>query len=116
MLEWENGGMQGAYLLQKDADPKQVAAKLQKLFQANIEGEQKEGCFLQQFSNNYLYGKYDENAQISGGRIEYVRIFTIAAIFLLLISCINFVNLSTAYATKGTAEIGVRKVNGAGRP
>lgn len=113
MLEWNNGGMQGAYLLQKDADSKQVAAKLQKLFQANIEGEQKEGCFLQQFSSNYLHGKYDEKAQISGGRIEYVKIFTIAAIFLLLISCINFVNLSTAYATKRTAEIGVRKVNGA---
>lgn len=115
MLDWANGGMQGAYLLQKDANPKQVEAKLHKLFQDNIEGEQKEGAFLQKFSDSYLYGEYDEQAEISGGRIEYVRIFTIAAIFLLIISCINFINLSTAYATKRSNEIGVRKVNGAGK-
>lgn len=115
MLDWGNGGMQGAYVLRQGAAPDQVEAKLQKLFQENIEGEQKEGCFLQPFADNYLYGKYDEKAQVSGGRIEYVRIFMIAAIFLLLISCINFINLSTAYATKRSAEIGVRKVNGAGK-
>ncbi|QCW98815.1 FtsX-like permease family protein [Aggregatimonas sangjinii] len=115
MLEWENGGMQGAFLLQEAADSDQVADKIQQLFQSNIEGEQKEGSFLQQFSDSYLYGKYDERAQVSGGRIEYVRIFAIAAIFLLLISCINFINLSTAYATKRATEIGVRKVNGANK-
>ena len=115
LLDWGNGGMQGVFLLKESADPEVVEAKLQTLFQDNIGGEQKEGCFLQQFSSNYLYGKYDERAEISGGRIEYVRIFTIAAIFLLIISCINFVNLSTAYATKRSAEIGVRKVNGAGK-
>ncbi|MEX0288247.1 MAG: ABC transporter permease [Flavobacteriaceae bacterium] len=115
LLDWGNGGLQGAFLLKEGVDPEVVETKLQNLFQDNIEGEQKEGCFLQQFSSNYLYGKYDEKAEISGGRIEYVRIFTIAAIFLLIISCINFVNLSTAYATKRSAEIGVRKVNGAGK-
>ncbi|WP_298477436.1 ABC transporter permease [uncultured Maribacter sp.] len=115
MLEWGNRGMQGAFLLQKGTDANKVAAKVQTLFQANIEGEQKEGSFLQKFSDSYLYGKYDEKAEVAGGRIEYVRIFMIAAIFLLLISCINFVNLSTAYATKRAGEIGVRKVNGAGK-
>ncbi len=115
MLDWENGGMQGAYLLQEGANSKVVAEKLQRLFQSNIEGEQKEGCFLQKFSDNYLYAKYDEQAQVAGGRIEYVRIFAIAAIFLLMISCINFINLSTAYATRRATEIGVRKVNGAGK-
>ena len=115
MLEWTNGGMQGTYLLQEDTDPALVEAKIHKLFQDNLEGDQKEGAFLQKFSDSYLYGKYNEKAEISGGRIEYVRIFTIAAIFLLIISCINFINLSTAYATKRSAEIGVRKVNGAGK-
>ena len=113
MLDWGNGGMQGAYLLRQDTDVEELEVKLQKLFQDNIEGDQKEGCFLQKYSDNYLYGKYDERAEVSGGRIEYVRIFTLAAIFLLIISCINFINLSTAYATKRSGEIGVRKVNGA---
>lgn len=115
LLDWGNGGMQGVFLLQKDTDPTIVAGKLESLFQENIEGEQKEGCILQKFSDKYLYSKYNESAEITGGRIDYVKIFTIAAIFLLLISCINFVNLSTAYATKRSGEIGVRKVNGAGK-
>ncbi len=115
MLEWGNNGMQGAFLLRPDADPQEVSIKLNKLFQANIKGEHKEGCFLQKFSNDYLYSQFDEKAQVSGGRIEYVRIFTLAAIFLLIISCINFVNLSTAHATKRAGEIGVRKVIGAKR-
>ncbi|WP_430967852.1 FtsX-like permease family protein [Spongiimicrobium sp. 2-473A-2-J] len=113
MLGWANNGMQGAFLLRPDADPLQVAAKVNTLFQSHIEGEHKEGAFFQKFSDAYLYGQFDEKAQVSGGRIEYVRIFTIAAIFLLLISCINFINLSTAYATKRAGEIGVRKVVGA---
>lgn len=113
MQEWGNNGMNGVFLLRPDADIEAVSGKLQKLFQANIEGENKEGCFLQKFSEDYLYNQFNEQARVSGGRIDYVRIFAIAAIFLLLISCINFVNLSTAYATKRAGEIGVRKVVGA---
>lgn len=115
MLEWSNNGIQGAFLLRPDADPQEVSSKLNKLFQDNIKGELKEGCFIQKFSDDYLYNQFDEKAQVSGGRIRYVRIFTIAAIFLLIISCINFVNLSTAHATKRAGEIGVRKVIGAKR-
>ncbi len=115
MLEWGNNGMQGAFLLREDTNADLVGAKIHDLFQANIKGENKEGILLQKFSDDYLYGKFDEMAQVSGGRIEYVRIFTIAAIFLLLISCINFVNLSTAYAINRAGEIGIRKAIGAGK-
>lgn len=119
MLKWGNNGIQGVFLLRKDADIAQVSDKLNTLFQDNIRGddgnENIEGCFLHKFSDDYLYNKFDEKAQISGGRIDYVRLFMIAAIFLLVISCINFVNLSTAYATKRAGEIGVRKVVGAGK-
>ena len=113
MMDWGNNGMQGVLLLKDGANPALVSEKLNKLFQENIRGENKEGCFLQKFSESYLYGKFDEQAKVAGGRIEYVRIFTMAAIFLLLVSCINFVNLSTVSATKRAAEIGVRKVIGA---
>ncbi|MEX0315601.1 MAG: FtsX-like permease family protein [Allomuricauda sp.] len=113
MLEWGNVGMQAALLLQKDADAAVVAKKIESLYHENITGELKEGVLLQKFSENYLYNRYNERAQVAGGRIEYVRIFALAAIFLLIISCINFINLSTAYATKRSSEIGVRKVVGA---
>ncbi len=113
MQEWENNGMQGALLVKKGVDATLVAQKVHALHQDNIEGEFKEGVILQKFSDNYLYNQFNEKAEVSGGRIEYVRIFTIAAILLLIISCINFINLSTAYATNRSGEIGVRKVVGA---
>ena len=115
MLEWGNRGMQGALMLNENADPVVVGNKLQKIFRANIGGERKEGCFLQKYADDYLYGQYDEKAQVSGGRIEYVRVFMIAALLLLIISCINFVNLATAYASKRAKEVGVRKAIGAGQ-
>ncbi|TMU55201.1 FtsX-like permease family protein [Flagellimonas algicola] len=113
LLEWGNNGMQGAFLLREGLDIAQVVPKVEALFRENISGEFKEGILLQKFSDNYLHNQFDERAQVSGGRIEYVRIFTWAAIFLLVISCINFINLSTAYATKRASEIGVRKAIGA---
>ena len=115
MLEWGNNGMQGVLLLSENADPKLVGNKLQKIFQANISGDLKEGCFLQKYADDYLYGQFDDQAQVSGGRIEYVRTFAIAALLLLIISCINFVNLATAQASKRAKEVGVRKVIGAGQ-
>lgn len=66
------------------------------------------------FSDHYLYNKY-ENAHQAGGRIEYVRLFSLIAFFILLIACINFMNLSTAKAARRFKEIGIKKVAGASR-
>ena len=70
--------------------------------------------FLVPYASMYLYGQY-ENGQQSGGRIEYVRLFSIIAIFILLIACINFMNLSTARASGRAKEVGIRKSIGAQR-
>ncbi len=67
---------------------------------------------LQRFDEMYLQSQF-KNGKIEGGRIEYVRLFTIIAIFVLLIACVNFMNLSTARFIKRAKEIGVRKVVGA---
>ncbi len=64
------------------------------------------------FSDYYLYGNY-ENGKQAGGRIEYVRMFAIIAIIILIIACINFMNLSTARASRRQKEIGVKKAVGA---
>lgn len=70
--------------------------------------------FLQKYSEKYLWGKY-ENGKVTGGRVEYLRLFSIIAFFILLIACINFMNLSTAKASGRLREVGVKKVIGASR-
>jgi putative ABC transport system permease protein len=68
--------------------------------------------FLQPFEDIYLHSFY-RDGKLAGGRIEYVRIFSAVAIFILLIACINFMNLATARSSQRAREIGVRKVIGA---
>jgi predicted permease len=70
--------------------------------------------FTQPYADNYLYGKY-ENGVPAGGRIAYVKLFALIAFFILLIACINFMNLSTAKAAGRIKEVGVKKALGAGR-
>ena len=70
--------------------------------------------FATLFGDRYLMGKY-ENGVIAGGRIEYVQLFSVIALFILLIACINFMNLSTARASRRLKEIGVKKAIGAKR-
>jgi predicted permease len=70
--------------------------------------------FITLYSDQYLYGDY-KNGVVSGGRIDYVHLFSIIAVFILVIACINFMNLSTAKAARRTKEVGIRKVVGARR-
>jgi putative ABC transport system permease protein len=66
------------------------------------------------YSDWWLYGKF-ENGQAVAGRIKIVRLFCFIAGFILLIACINYMNLSTARSEKRAKEVGIRKVVGAGK-
>ncbi|MEO9869606.1 ABC transporter permease [Ekhidna sp.] len=88
-----------------------IEEKINEIFKSNTENEQVE-LFLTSYSDQYLYGNY-ENGEQAGGRIEYVHLTIIVAVFILLIACINFINLSTAFASLKVKEIGVKKTFGA---
>ena len=71
--------------------------------------------FLFSMNDWHLYDEFENGKQTGGGRIEYVRLFSIIAWIILLIACINFMNLATARSEKRAREVGVRKVLGAGK-
>jgi len=70
--------------------------------------------FLHPMSDWHLYNEF-ENGVNAGGQIEYVWLFGIIGIFVLLLACINFMNLSTARSEKRAKEVGIRKVSGSTR-
>lgn len=94
----------------KEGFSKKIVDAIQKNNQYDDDTE----LMLQAYNRQYLHQRF-ENGVEAGGRIEYVRLFGIAAFFLILIACINFMNLSTARATRRAKEVGVRKTIGAGR-
>ena len=93
-----------------DADIRQITKKYNKQY---TELDRLE-LGLQPYGQKYLHSTFT-NGEISGGRIEYVRLFSIVAVFILIIACINVMNLSTARSLKRAKEIGVRKAIGAFR-
>ena len=113
---WGNSDPSTYVMLQPTADKGKVEEKIKDFI---YRYKQKDPSFydelaLQPFPEKYLHSSF-KNGYIDGGRIEYVQLFTIVAILILLIACINFMNLATAQAARRGKEIGVRKVIGAGR-
>jgi len=62
-----------------------------------------------------LYNNFDTNGKEKEGRIKYVNLFSLIAWIILIIACINFMNLATARSEQRAREVGVRKVLGAGK-
>ncbi len=113
LLKWGNSDPSTYLVIKKGANIALLNNKIKNI----LEGKDKQSVysfFLTRFSDKYLYGKYENGKQV-GGRIAYVKLFFVIALFILVIACINFMNLSTAKASRRIKEVGIKKVVGARR-
>jgi putative ABC transport system permease protein len=109
---WGNNSIQTYVELTPNSSQRVVESKIKDITIRHHPGNEDTEVFLHALPNWWLYSKF-KNGKIAGGRIEMVRLFTVIASFILLIACINFMNLSTARSEKRAKEVGVRKVAGA---
>ncbi len=129
--QWDNfmANNHNTYILLKQgADPKAFEAYFNQIIEKYVSPQMLKtmGSTMADFSKSGSYYRYDMipltdihlkskyiNELEANGNIQYVYIFSLVALFVLLIACINFMNLSTARSSKRTKEIGIRKVLGA---
>ena len=113
---WGNTDPSTFIQLRREADPAKTTAKIKDFIYRYAKKNDvfRTELALQPYMEKYLHSNF-KNGYIDGGRIEYVRLFSLVAVFILLIACINFMNLATARSVKRSKEIGIRKVAGAVR-
>jgi ABC-type antimicrobial peptide transport system permease subunit len=112
-VNWDNHAPYTYIILKKGTDIARFNNKISGFIKSKF-SYSNVNLFARPYSAGYLYNKY-ENGKQAGGRIEYIHLFSIIAIFILIIACINFMNLSTAKASKRIKEVGIKKAVGAPR-
>lgn len=112
---WGNNSTRTYVLLKQNTKLASVEPKI-KIFKQKYDDEAKADkweMFIYPLTKWRLYSSFTNGVEDGGGRIVFVRLFGIIAAFILLIACINFMNLSTARSERRAKEVGIRKVVGA---
>ncbi|MBX3238586.1 MAG: ABC transporter permease [Chitinophagaceae bacterium] len=114
-VEWDENSFQIFVQLKEGAGFAQVSSAIKDM-RMKLENPPayKPEFFIHPMSKWHLHGNFI-NGENTGGLIRYVKLFGIAGIFVLLLACINFMNLSTARSEKRAKEVGIRKTIGSGR-
>ncbi|MBZ4191463.1 ABC transporter permease [Niabella beijingensis] len=114
--QWGNCGMRTYATLDQNASVVNINQRLKGLIRSKTGNDVPHEVFLYPLTRLGLYNTFEEGKEVSDkGNIKYVRLFFMVALVILLIACINFMNLSTARSEKRAMEIGLKKVVGATR-
>lgn len=117
MIDWNTSLFQLYIGLRPNASYEQVAdgskMLVRKYAPASYKSSQQE-VLLQPMKDWHLYAEF-KNGRATGGLIDYLRLFSIIGVLILLLASINFMNLSTARSEKRAKEVGLRKVIGSSR-
>ncbi|HLG40714.1 MAG TPA: FtsX-like permease family protein, partial [Chitinophagaceae bacterium] len=114
---WGSNFSQTFVQIADNTDMEKVSAKIKNAKLNNVSKEEAKyqwAVFLQPMSKWNLYNEF-KNGVNTGGNIQYVWLFGIIGIFVLMLACINFMNLTTARSEKRAKEVGIRKTVGSVR-
>lgn len=109
---WGNNSIETYVMLKPGTDYRAFSSKIKNLRENYDKSSPDMVTLLYPFTRTYLYSKFKDGVEV-GGKIDLIRLFGIIAVIILIIACINFMNLSTARSEKRAKEVGVRKVVGA---
>ena len=116
IVNWRTYGAYTYVLLNVDASIETLSAKIPEFIDSHFEKEQERNFYLQPLSDIHFGSQNIEYASDTNrGQISYIYILIAVGVFMLVIACINYVNLATAKSMHRGKEIGIRKVSGAYR-
>jgi ABC-type antimicrobial peptide transport system permease subunit len=112
---WTLSGYATYVQLQKNTSLQELNHKIKDYIPKHA-SESKDLLYLQRLKDIHLYSSHIQFGIEGQGNIKYVYVFSVVALFILIIACINFMNLATARSSNRAKEVGLRKVVGARRP
>jgi ABC-type antimicrobial peptide transport system permease subunit len=114
MDNWGNNSFQVFVELDDPANHAEAQKSVENMLAEHGQDDMPKLFFLYPMERWHLYSTFEDGAE-KGGMIDYVQLFTLIAVFILVIACINFMNLSTARSEKRAKEVGIRKSIGSSR-
>ncbi len=116
--DWNNICIYIYTQLNPNADFYKVSASIKNVLANHVSGDfeyRKPQLFLHPISKWHLHSKFENGVNITSDQLQFIWFYGIIGVFVLLLACINFMNLSTARSEKRAKEVGIRKTMGSVR-